>query len=500
MPPKKKVRETRACTDIFLLGQPRSTPITVTKPLTRGDMVRYLHWSKEQTGNEGADWESLLSCPLLKGTSEASCFTKGCQTSAEVPGCGVFFAKHTGGWLKTGLPLMTDQSIKCHVREALKDWQSINKKSSRLKLPNLSLNQQNLVENFQLRMSQTFLITDKNAEEMIVKDRLRNDQQKEEDIAFLKSMKEDRKASVSTVDIQYQRKVENKIRRQELEQSRLVEEKTRKERSLETQENISEEGVEESSGEDDLVDINENKRKKKETSVTIEVPKNIVELLAPTANRYDVSSTALSTLLLQTVAAGGGNIDCLPLSRRQVERSSKKSIHEHAENVKESFKDKSKDKFFVCHFDGKQLKEFTGGIKATKERLSVLVSSPDLDHVQVLGAVGLDSQTGEAVFTGVLNLLEEFGLTNRIIGMSFDTTASNTGKHQGACARLETDLGRALLWLACRRHVMELHVKHVAKVMAENISGTKQTGPVNTVFKRLQDDWPKLLEDIDVTS
>ena len=75
MPPKKKVRDTRAGTDTFLLGQPRPTPITVTKPLTKGDMVRYVHWSKEQTVNKGADWESLLSCPLLKATSEASCFS-----------------------------------------------------------------------------------------------------------------------------------------------------------------------------------------------------------------------------------------------------------------------------------------------------------------------------------------------------------------------------------------------------------------------------------------
>ena len=88
-----------------------------------------------------------------------------------MPGCGVFFAKHTGSWLKTGLPLMTDQTIKSHVKEALKDWQSVNKMSSRLKLPNLSLKQKNIVKNFELRMSQTFLITDKNAEEMIVRDR-----------------------------------------------------------------------------------------------------------------------------------------------------------------------------------------------------------------------------------------------------------------------------------------------------------------------------------------
>ena len=82
------------------------------------------------------------------------------------------------------------------------------------------------MEGFKKNMNDTFLITDRNAEELISKDKMRDRQQKEEDIAFLTSMKEDRIASVS--------------------------------------------------------------------------------------------STALSSILLQTVSVGGGSIDTLPLSRRQV--------------------------------------------------------------------------------------------------------------------------------------------------------------------------------------
>ena len=40
--------------------------------------------------------------------------------------------------------------------------------------------------------------------------------------------------------------------------------------------------------------------------------------------------------------------------------------------------------------------------------------------------------------------------------MSFDTTAGNTGHLNGACTLLEKQMGRDLLWLACRHHVMEL--------------------------------------------
>ena len=46
---------------------------------------------------------------------------------------------------------------------------------------------------------------------------------------------------------------------------------------------------------------------------------------------------------------------------------------------------------------------------------------------------------------------------------------------------------------------MELHIKHVAKVIAENVSGRKQTGPVNTLFKRMQDNWPELMTMIDLS-
>ncbi len=46
---------------------------------------------------------------------------------------------------------------------------------------------------------------------------------------------------------------------------------------------------------------------------------------------------------------------------------------------------------------------------------------------------------------------------HRLIGMRFDTTASNTG-HMNGASLLERELERALLWIACRHHVAELHM------------------------------------------
>jgi len=47
-------------------------------------------------------------------------------------------------------------------------------------------------------------------------------------------------------------------------------------------------------------------------------------------------------------------------------------------------------------------------------------------------------------------------LTEDVVGMSFDTTAANTGHRNGTCVLLEHKIGKDLLWLACRHHILEV--------------------------------------------
>jgi hypothetical protein len=54
--------------------------------------------------------------------------------------------------------------------------------------------------------------------------------------------------------------------------------------------------------------------------------------------------------------------------------------------------------------------------------------------------------------------LKDWSLTEKIVAMNFDTTASNTGEFNGACVLLEAKIGRQLLYLACRHHFLELIV------------------------------------------
>ena len=208
MPPKKKSRDTRAETEVFLLGQQGSRPLTITKPLTKGDLIRFLHWRKGLENNQSSSWDSLLSCPLVSGTVEASCKVKGCLSGGKGDDvCGVAFSKYYGGWSKTGIPLKSDQAIRAQIKEVLKDWQVMNKKRSRLSQSSLSAKERQQVEEFKKRIGETFMIADRNAENLIIKDKLRDISAKEEDLAFLKSMKEDRIASVASQDKVYKEKI-----------------------------------------------------------------------------------------------------------------------------------------------------------------------------------------------------------------------------------------------------------------------------------------------------
>ena len=73
--------------------------------------------------------------------------------------------------------------------------------------------------------------------------------------------------------------------------------------------------------------------------------------------------------------------------------------------------------------------------------------------------------------------------------MAFDNTSDNTSKNKGAVVLIEKALGRAVWWLACPHHFYELHVKKVARFYFGETSS-----PEETIYKRLKDDWNKILE------
>ena len=149
-----------------------------------------------------------------------------------------------------------------------------------------------------------------------------------------------------------------------------------------------------------------------------------------------------------------------------------------AEEMKEKF---SADVPLVVHWDGKLLKDITGNDHV--DRLPVIVTGEGIS--KLLNVAKLSSGTGEAQAKAVCDSLREWDLEHKVIGMSFDTTSSNTGWISGACIRIQQSLGRNLLFLACRHHVFKL----VIGAVFHKCLGPSD-GPDVRIFKRFKEQWP----------
>ena len=90
---------------------------------------------------------------------------------------------------------------------------------------------------------------------------------------------------------------------------------------------------------------------------------------------------------------------------------------------------------------------------------------------EVVGCAQITKCTRQAAVTAAVNLIQEWNLTDRIKFMCFDTTVSNTEVNAGTCILLEEKLGRNLISLTCRHHIMELIVAKVSDTVTGSSSG-----------------------------
>jgi hypothetical protein len=212
--------------------------------------------------------------------------------------------------------------------------------------------------------------------------------------------------------------------------------------------------------------------KRKRTKVNI-----VSHEVASALDRTKLSDRKATFLLAATAQSLGHNIDELNISRSSIRRRREMVRMDHAQNVKEQFKGSAS---LVVHWDGKLLPDLCG--KELVDRLPVIVSGVGVN--QLLGVPKLGSGTGEAQASAVAQLLSEWGLVDRVGGMCFDTTASNTGRRNGACVLLEQKLDKDMLHFACRHHIFEVVLGGVFK---ESLG--MSSGPDIAIFKRFQQNW-----------
>lgn len=88
----------------------------------------------------------------------------------------------------------------------------------------------------------------------------------------------------------------------------------------------------------------------------------------------------------------------------------------------------------------------------------------------------------------VSDALQEYGVSDLVVGLCCDTTASNTGEYNGAAVLIEHLLEKDLLILPCRHHhIFEIVLRAVFDSKFTNVSG-----PNVPIFARFKKEWDGL--------
>lgn len=170
--------------------------------------------------------------------------------------------------------------------------------------------------------------------------------------------------------------------------------------------------------------------------------------VASTLDRINLSDRKFVLLAAAIAKANDEDLSTAPLSHSTVHR--KRLFHRSviASDVRQEFS-LTKKAALVVHWDGKMMKNSTNhqDPRSVVDRLAVSITGAETE--KILGIVKMKSGTGAAQASATFELLKLWEVSSEIIGMSFDTTASNTGSTNGACTLLEQRLQRNLLYFAC---------------------------------------------------
>lgn len=208
----------------------------------------------------------------------------------------------------------------------------------------------------------------------------------------------------------------------------------------------------------------------------------INEKVAAVLDQCQLSDRKSVHLIIAIAQSLGQDVNSLVVNRTSIHNYREKLRECKAQNIKKVFKDVQL-KATVLHWDGKLLQNLVK--REILDRLPVVIT--DGSEEQMLGIPELESGSGAAQVDAIHEVLDDWGLCDRIKALCCDTTASNLGQWKGAAVLMEKKLEKELLWLPCRHHVFELVLRCVFECKMPPTSG-----PSVPLFKRFKEAWSHL--------
>ena len=503
---------TRSSTYHFLVGQGEAQLPASQLPAAE-DVLREILFKEEQ--ESGGDIETSISCKVtrdfvLKCSEEGGCGQKEDRCTVR---------KIINIYKRAAIPTARDDVIRNRCLDLYKKYKLLKRERNVTKPYAVKKR-----EAFRGELKAAFRAYHAHAETMINEDPQRTEENKREDIVFLLDQKSRREAKIdSTADKIYTQKVilddqqkERKRKREsDMEKRREKEKKAREERFSTVNLDVELMTIMESNNNKDMGEgergagagvqdqeyvapsspeaPKKKKRMKKKCGQTVHIPHNIFELCVPEGTKCKMTQGQQVNYLSGLLNVLGCDLDKFTMSHTSAQRITKKVKQKLGEKIREKYREDAKKKKarLIIHYDGKLVQEIARHkVKRKKrDRLAVVARSPDIDE-QLLGIPELPTGSGLNQTAAIRSLTEP--IEELIIGTAQDTCSTNTGVHRGVVVRLSKHLNVLLLRLDCRRHIVELWIKHYAEV----VSGRATTCTGDTLFSRFRDGFDGIRGDI----
>ena len=327
------------------------------------------------------------------------------------------------------------------------------------------------------------------AKEMIMADTSRTEIDKQMDVEFLEDQKFERKMVMGTEDKIYKKRYQRKLNKLQREENRAARWKEEQAQSASKRKIVSED-IGDDEEDEDFAPTERKKAKSKYCPVLL--PRKILEgdhvsqMADRNATTYRQEVGNVAAVLQDAKALDGSPLDInqFVISKNTVYRSRKKAREEFNNNFYKTF---SAPKYTACHWDEKFCKQVLGK-DFGQGHIAVLLSGERYEEGLLVDVSGLPNGEGATLANVCFEAISRCRCQENIKVLVFDTTASNSGIHKGAAAILERDkLCHKIIWGGCRKHVAELLVKPVHKL----IFGDSKS-PIYTDFKDFQSIWLKV--------
>ena len=241
-----------------------------------------------------------------------------------------------------------------------------------------------------------------------------------EEVDYLRSqMTREQAGCLGTFDTRQKKRDERRLK-EDLRKEVNTDKIERKERSVEDFEDEEvDESYDENDNDKDFV-VKEVKKGKKKIDV--------MGKISLTCDARNISKINRTIVAASVVNALGLNIEDTNINTTSAWRKGQQVRVAKAKEICDSFQCPAKG---VIHWDGKTL--FLRG-RVESKRVCVYLSGVEEDRSRkLLGIPEAVSGRGVDEFEIVKECMVKWGVKEQVLGMVFDTTASNSGEHSGAC-------------------------------------------------------------------